>query len=47
VLGVDWDHVTKEKGVFKIIEGRSRGWNKNVSMELGNYDYLLGVDVRG
>jgi alpha-amylase len=44
-LGIDWDSRAKEKRVFKITQGRRRGWNKHVSKELGNYDYLFGADV--
>lgn len=45
VSGIDWDARAKEKGVFKITQGRTRGWSTFVSGELGNYDYLLGADV--
>lgn len=41
--GVDWDHATKERGVYRIT---SKSWSLRVDDELGNYDYLLGVDVR-
>lgn len=30
---------------FKIVGKGHKGWSKNVDKELGNYDYLLGVDV--
>lgn len=43
--GLDWDHRTKEKGVFRIVGGKHQGWSKWVDKELGNYDYLLGIDV--
>ena len=43
--GLDWDHRTKEKGVFQIVGGDHKGWSKWVDKELGNYDYLLGIDV--
>ncbi len=44
-LGVDYDAKSGRTGVFKITSDRKRGWNKFVSKELGNYDYLLGADV--
>ncbi|TEB33337.1 glycoside hydrolase family 13 protein [Coprinellus micaceus] len=37
--GVDWDQKTRTKGVYRI------GWSRNVDTELGNYDFLLGVDI--
>ena len=44
--GVDWDQKTKTKGVYRIVEPGHRGWSRNVDTELGNYDFLLGVDVK-
>ncbi|KAI0684103.1 alpha amylase [Cytidiella melzeri] len=44
--GVDWDHRTKSKGIFRIEGPPHKGWSRYVDKELGNYDYLLGVDVR-
>ncbi|KAJ3871609.1 glycoside hydrolase family 13 protein [Lentinula edodes] len=44
-LGLDWDQKTQTKGVFKIVGKGHKGWSKNVDKELGNYDYLLGVDI--
>ncbi|KAI0784258.1 alpha amylase [Abortiporus biennis] len=43
--GLDWDHRTRTKGVFRIVGGRHNGWSEWVDKELGNYDYLLGVDI--
>lgn len=43
--GLDWDNRTKAQGVFRIVGKGRKGWSKNVDKELGNYDYLLGVDV--
>ncbi|KAF5391545.1 hypothetical protein D9757_002344 [Collybiopsis confluens] len=43
--GVDWDHNTRSKGVFKIVGKGHKGWSKNVDRELGNYDFLLGIDI--
>lgn len=34
------------KGVYRITGESHRGWSRFVDSELGNYDYLLGVDVR-
>jgi alpha-amylase len=35
--GVDYDHITGEKGVWKF-EGKE--WAEDVDEELGNYDFL-------
>ncbi|TFK75239.1 glycoside hydrolase family 13 protein [Pluteus cervinus] len=43
--GVDWDHRAKEQGVYRITGKGHKGWSKNVAKELGNYDYLLGIDI--
>lgn len=48
--GVDWDHKTRSKGIFKIIEKRPDGsrkdWAEDVATgENGNYDYLMFADV--
>ncbi|PPQ98753.1 GH-13 [Panaeolus cyanescens] len=43
--GVDWDHKTKEKGIFRLTGPGHKGWSRNVDTELGNYDFLLGVDI--
>ncbi|KIK63074.1 glycoside hydrolase family 13 protein [Collybiopsis luxurians FD-317 M1] len=43
--GLDWDNATRTKGVFKIVGKGHKGWAKNVDRELGNYDFLLGIDV--
>ncbi|KAH6913114.1 alpha amylase [Coprinopsis sp. MPI-PUGE-AT-0042] len=42
--GLDWDQKTETKGVFRITGPGHQGWSRNVDNELGNYDYLLGVD---
>ena len=39
--------MTKTKGVFRITGPGHQGWSRNVDNELGNYDYLLGIDVSG
>lgn len=44
-LGLDWDESTKSSGVFRIVGGDHQGWSDWVDKELGNYDYLLGIDV--
>ncbi|KAI8980163.1 alpha amylase [Trametes punicea] len=43
--GLDWDHRTRTKGVFRIVSPKHRGWSRWVDTELGNYDYLLGIDI--
>jgi len=43
--GVDWDQKTKTKGVYCITGPGHKGWSRNVDHELGNYDFLLGVDI--
>ncbi|KAK4167034.1 alpha-amylase [Cladorrhinum sp. PSN259] len=40
--GVDYDDVSKEKGVWKL-EGKE--WKDDVDEELGNYDFLMFADV--
>ncbi len=42
--GVDWDDIAKEKAVFKI-EGHGETWEKMLSGEKGNYDYLMFADI--
>ncbi|KAH8994946.1 glycoside hydrolase family 13 protein [Lactarius akahatsu] len=43
--GIDWDHRTKKREVYKIVGKGHKGWSLNVDDELGNYDYLLGADI--
>ncbi|KAJ2987362.1 hypothetical protein NUW54_g9445 [Trametes sanguinea] len=43
--GLDWDHRSRTKGVFRIASSRHQGWSRWVDTELGNYDYLLGIDI--
>ncbi|OCH94385.1 alpha amylase [Obba rivulosa] len=43
--GLDWDHRTRTKGVYRIVGGQHKGWSRYVDSELGNYDYLLGIDI--
>lgn len=40
------DQRTKAKGIYRITGEGHSGWSQNVDKELGNYDYLLGADVR-
>jgi alpha-amylase len=40
--GVDFDAITKEKGIFKF-EGKE--WEKEVDQEFGNYDFLMYADL--
>lgn len=42
--GVDWDDKAKEKAVFKF-EGHGDTWEKMISNEKGNYDYLMFADI--
>lgn len=42
--GVDYDNMTGEKGIFRIV-GDNKGWNLGVSVEMGNYDYLMFADI--
>ncbi|KAI0359895.1 alpha amylase [Trametes cingulata] len=42
---LDWDHRTRTKGVYRIAGPKQRGWSPWVDTELGNYDYLLGIDI--
>lgn len=42
--GVDFDNQSGRNGIFKILWG-DRDWNKGVSGENGNYDYLMYADI--
>lgn len=44
-VGVDWDQKTRTKAIYRIVEPGHKGWSRHVDTELGNYDFLLGVDV--
>ena len=46
LAGIDYDNRTKKQGVYKIVGKGHKGWSPNVDKELGNYDYLLGADVK-
>ncbi|TFK94098.1 glycoside hydrolase family 13 protein [Polyporus arcularius HHB13444] len=43
--GLDWDHRTRTKGIYRITSEKHEGWSKWVDSENGNYDYLLGIDI--
>ncbi|KAJ7104144.1 glycoside hydrolase family 13 protein [Mycena belliarum] len=43
--GVDWDHRTRTGGIYRIAGKGRKGWSQHVDRELGNYDYLLGIDI--
>lgn len=43
--GVDWDDRSKTNGIFRLVGPGHKGWSRHVDSELGNYDYLLGVDI--
>ena len=45
LAGLDWDHRTRSKGIYRIVSDNHKGWSKRVDTENGNYDYLLGIDV--
>ena len=40
--GVDFDAATERNGLW-LFEGKS--WDSDVNQEMGNFDYLMGVDV--
>lgn len=46
IAGLDWDDLTKTSGIYRISSQNHKGWSTQVDSELGNYDYLLGIDVR-
>jgi hypothetical protein len=46
LVGIDYDQRTKKQEVYKIVGKGHKGWSPNVDNELGNYDYLLGADVK-
>ncbi|KAF8520501.1 glycoside hydrolase family 13 protein [Gautieria morchelliformis] len=43
--GVDWDHRTRTQGIFRVVGKGKKGWSRRVDQELGNYDFLLGIDI--
>ncbi|KAF7336638.1 Glycoside hydrolase family 13 protein [Mycena venus] len=43
--GLDWDHKTRTNAIYRIASKGRKGWSQHVAKELGNYDYLLGVDT--
>ncbi|PFH52986.1 glycoside hydrolase family 13 protein [Amanita thiersii Skay4041] len=43
--GIDWDHRTRTKAIYRIVGKDHKGWSHHVDSELGNYDYLLGLDI--
>lgn len=46
MAGLDWDVLTQTSGIYRISGQNHKGWSTQVDTELGNYDYLLGIDVR-
>ncbi|WP_444685313.1 alpha-amylase [Alkalicoccus luteus] len=40
--GVDWDARYEEDHLFRLAH---TGWNSDVDLEYGNYDYLLGANI--
>ncbi len=43
--GVDWDENRKEEGIFKLINRYGIKWEKMLSKEKGNFDYLMFSDI--
>lgn len=43
--GVDYDNITKESGIYSIINDYGEGWEDVVDEEKGNYDYLMYTDI--
>lgn len=44
-IGLDLDHRTQSRGIYRLVGQGHKGWSRHVDRELGNYDYLLGADV--
>jgi len=42
--GVDWDDLNQENAIFKF-EGHGEIWEKMISTERGNFDYLMFADI--
>lgn len=42
--GVDWDESRQKSAIYKIT-GHKKGWAEDVSLENGNYDYLMFADL--
>lgn len=40
--GTDYDDHSQENGIYRFI---GKNWDTDVDSELGNYDYLMGVDL--
>jgi alpha-amylase len=38
--GIDWDHRTRQKSIYKFVGPDTNGWADDVDRENGNYDYL-------
>ncbi|KAH0833317.1 glycoside hydrolase family 13 protein [Lanmaoa asiatica] len=43
--GLDWDDLTQTNGIYRISSKNHKGWSTRVDTELGNYDYLLGINI--
>ena len=43
--GIDYEARSNTHGIWRLVGENKIGWATDVSGELGNYDYLLGVDV--
>jgi len=42
--GTDFDNISGKKAIFRII-GENKNWSEDVSLEFGNYDYLMFANV--
>jgi len=43
--GVDYDNISKETGIYSILNKYGEGWEDMVDDEKGNYDYLMYDDI--
>jgi len=43
--GVDYDNLSKESGIYSILNEYGEGWEDVVDDEKGNYDYLMYTDI--
>jgi len=43
--GVDYDNLSKESGIYSIMNEYGEGWEDVVDDEKGNYDYLMYADI--
>lgn len=43
--GVDWDQLEQQKGNIFLFQDPLKQWNRRVSTERGNFDFLMGADI--